>query len=144
METAKINGFHVAQDFSDRQQLVNLGPVIKAEWRVDPQTEIQLKQAGLPTPTPIHGYMLIDTGAGEIAIDGDVARELRLKPTRRQNVHGVGGQSAHDVFSALLLLYVGDIRGTNGAIAIAREFLSFPDVRRAHDAYGLKTPEGNP
>jgi hypothetical protein len=142
MQTVETSGFQVAQDFSDRQQLVRLGPVIKAEWRIDPETESQLKQAGASIPAPIHGYMLIDTGAGEIAIDGDVARELGLKPIRSQNVHGIGGQSAHEVFKALLLLYVGDVRGTNVAIGIARDFICFPDVRKAHDAYGLKTPEG--
>lgn len=142
IQTAKSNGFLVSQDFSDRNQLVRLGPVLKAEWRVDPDTENELKRNGAQIPTPIRGYMLIDTGAGEIAIDGDGARELGLRPVGHQNVHGIGGQSAHQVFKALLLLYVGDVRGRNVAIGIAREFIGFPDVRRTHDAYGLKTPDG--
>jgi SEC-C motif/Aspartyl protease len=144
MQTVKSNGFQVAQDFSDRQQLVRLGPVIKAEWRVHPEIGNQLKSSGASVPAPIHGYVLIDTGASDIAIDGDVARELGLTPLRRQDVFGSAGQSAHEVFRTLLVLYVGDVRGTNVAIGIARDVIAFHNIRQTHDAYGLKTPEGAP
>ena len=144
MKTVKTKGFRVSQDFRDRQQLVRVGPVIKAEWRVHPEIESQLKSRGLAIPTPIHGYMLIDTGAAEIGIDGDVAKELNLTPIGKQDVHGVGGASSHDIYKALLLLYVGDVHGENVAIGVPRDFISFPKLREHHDAYGLKTPQGAP
>lgn len=144
MDTVKARGLSVSQDYRDRQQLVHIGPVIKAEWRVHPDTELQLKTTGAQVPSPVKGYMLIDTGAGDVAIDGDVAKELGLSPAGEQKVHGIGGESSHEVFSALLLLYVGNVHGANVAIGMPRDFVCFPKLRENHDAYNLKTPEGEP
>lgn len=77
-------------------------------------------------------------------MDADVARGLSLEHVGRQNIHGAAGSSSHDMFKALLLLYVGTVQGARMAIGMPREFVSFPELRKNHDALGLKTPEGAP
>jgi hypothetical protein len=78
--TIKMRGLRVSQDFKDRAQLRRIGPVIKGEWYLDPETRNQLALKGEHPPEPVEGYILIDTGAAETAIDEDVARELNLTP----------------------------------------------------------------
>jgi len=144
VKAIQIGGFHLSQDFKDRNQLVRIGPVIKAEWRVPQEIEQQLKARGLEVPLPVKGYMLIDTGSADIAIDGGVAKELGLARVGEMEVHGIGGEAFHATYKALLLLYLGDVHGTNVAIGMERDFVAFLNLRENHDAYGLKTPEGSP
>jgi hypothetical protein len=81
-----------------------------------------------PEPTPVQGFMLIDTGASGLTIDASVVRELGLEPSGRlQDAHGLVGLSKMPEYEATLLLLLTDARGNT-------EWKGFP-------VYAWQTPE---
>lgn len=139
-----MSKFHISQDFGDRRGLKHVGPMIKAEWRVTPETENNLKSKGLPVPAPIQGYLVVDTGFAGIAIDGDVTQELNLVPIGKAKVQGVEGDNFQNTFMALLLLMIGNVNGENLAIGVPVEAACLPKIRASYDTYKLTTSEGTP
>lgn len=73
---------------------------------------MDLHSRSLPEPTPVQGFMLIDTGAGGLSIDASVVRELGLEPTGRSSEgHGLAGRATFDEYEASLLLPLTDGQG---------------------------------
>ncbi|HEV7893319.1 MAG TPA: SEC-C metal-binding domain-containing protein [Pyrinomonadaceae bacterium] len=142
--TIKMRGLRVSQDYKNRAQLRRVGPVIKGEWHLDPETRNQLASKGEHPPEPVAGYILIDTGAAETAIDEDVARELNLTPIARIEAHGVGGTDSFVKVNAQIILQVGDVNGVPLKLGLYRDVLCAPKLRRNHDTYGLIAPDGSP
>ena len=81
--------------------------MVPAAWYVTAEKERELQMAGKPLPTPIEGYLLLDTGAAHIAIDSDVAKALGLEAMdKTTEVHGIKGYESMTHFMARLLLPV--------------------------------------
>lgn len=137
-------GFHLSQSFADRRKLLRVGPVVKALWRVTEETANQLRSSNAPIPTPVEGYMIVNTGFEGVGIDGEVARELGLTAASKAKVHGVDGESSQDTCMALLLVPVDNINGDNIAIGTNIEAVTLPKLRASYDSYGLSSPEGEP
>lgn len=134
--------FHISQDFGDQRTLKRVGPMIKAEWRVTPEMESELKSKGLPVPVPVQGYMVVDTGFAGVGIDGDVVQELKLTPLNETKVQGVEGDVSQNTYMALLLVILGKVKDENLAIGVPMEAVCLPKIRASYDSYGLTTSEG--
>jgi hypothetical protein len=73
---------------------------------------MDLHARSLPEPTPVQGFMLIDTGAGGLSIDVSVVQELGLEHTgRSREGHGLAGRAMFDEYEASLLLPLTDVHG---------------------------------
>lgn len=104
------------------------GPLIPAAWMLPRQRLMELHASAQPEPTPIQGFMLLDTGARSLTIDASVVRELGLEPTGRlQDAHGLVALSKMPEYEATLLLLLTDARGNT-------EWKGFP-------VYAWQTPE---
>lgn len=92
--------------------LRDVGPLIPAAWTLSKPRLMDLHARSLPEPTPVQGFMLIDTGAGGLTIDISVVRELSLERTGRlREGHGLSGRAMFDEYEASLLLPLTDRHG---------------------------------
>lgn len=143
LSTLSTKGFYVSQNFKARTDLVKFGPLIKAQWQVDPDTQKELTLRGWPIPKPVEGYMLVDTGAYSTVIDSDVAKEMGLVPTGRETISGIGGEGLTYKYLAQIFLFVGDVHGAGVAISLHNEFVS-GNIRKLHEMRKLTEPDGTP
>jgi hypothetical protein len=114
LQRAAMNGQNIFRHLSrvGRAELMRSGPLIPAAWTLPRQRLMELHAAARPEPTPVQGFMLIDTGAGGLTIDASVVRELGLEPTGRlEDAHGLVGLSKVPEYEASLLLPLTDARG---------------------------------
>lgn len=84
--------------------LVMAGPLVRAAFSVPEILAEKLQQAGRPVPQPVHGEMLIDTGATSTCISETVANELGLKPVGFAETYGAGGLHKNPLFETRLQL----------------------------------------
>jgi len=88
-----------------------LGPMIMARWSVTEALATQLASEGKPVPSPLAGFLLLDTGAKSTCIDNVVADTLGLAPIRIAKSHGVHGESEVPVYNARLTIAIEDAVG---------------------------------
>ncbi len=86
--------------FPDARMLVAVGAPISASWSVSGPLANQLQARGLPIPPPVHGVLILDTGAYETCIASHVALTLGLTPIGKTSVGGAHGVQSSDVYLA--------------------------------------------
>lgn len=115
---------------------MHTGPLIPVGWTLPKQRLMDLHANGQPEPTPVQGFMMIDTGAAGLTIDASVVRELGLEPTGRlQDAHGLVALDKMAEYEASLLLLLTDMRGN-------REWKGFPVCAWQVSEMQLFQPEG--
>jgi len=118
--------FHIATS-SDPQHLRRVGPLVPGAW-ADPAKD--------PLVDKIEGNFLIDTGAGGILIDADVASDLQLTAGGAGNLHGIGGHHDLSKYSARLLLPATDSAG-EVMFSVLVDCFAAPGLRRKHQEFGV-------
>jgi len=98
--------FHVPYRTPEALRL--LGPVIRAHWMVPDNVAASLKARGREVPGPVHGEMLVDTGASTTCITRAVADELGLQPIGVKKTMGSAGVHENELFTAKLSLGITD------------------------------------
>lgn len=117
--------------------LAGFGPLIHATLTVAGAVEAALQARGKLPPAPVHGVLLIDTGATVTAISLRAAAALGLMPTRTSKGYGSGGVTDHPVFFACLKVAISDgIRETE--LNFEQELLGIPDLEKPAAAAGIK------
>ena len=119
----------------DPQQLRRYGPMVPAAFQARSKPGFA---------NAVHGYMLVDTGAQGIAIDEQVAAELRLQPAAKKEVSGIEGKAKLQTYSANLILQVSDVNGKSGMLRIPLEPFAARHLRSNHEEWQLKTVDGEP
>jgi hypothetical protein len=110
--------------------LRDVGPLIPAAWTLPRPRLMDLHARSLPEPTPIQGFMLIDTGAAGLIIDASVVRELGLEPTgRSRQGHGLSGSAMFDEYEASLLMPLTDGQGVQNWKGLPVCAWLMPDLR---------------
>lgn len=95
--------------------MVSLGPTLLVDIGFDPK---YVAASGVPPPSAaIKGiWALVDTGATECCIDGDLAKELALPVIDRRHIAGIGGKKEVNIH--LAQVFVPALMFTvNGAFA---------------------------
>lgn len=124
--------------YSTPEALAVVGPVVVAWWSVPRVLAEKLAALNKPVPPPVHGALMIDTGATATCISDQAARELELKPLRVATTYGAhGAQQAH-VYLARLQIVIGhaQTRATT-LIEYECEAQEVKDLERFSDAAGL-------
>ena len=146
----QIDEFRIVLDAVGQKHLRQAGPMVPAAWSITPEREQQLNLLGKPIPSPVEGYLLLDTGAAHISIDTDVAGELGITPMgNKREVHGFGGGGEVDHYLAALILPVTPLKGgkpLGGTFGFRSpvEAWASKDIRSNHLNWGYTLPNGNP
>ena len=130
--------------YSDPTSLAVCGPILKASWSVPPALAKALAEAARTVPNPIHGYMLIDTGASATCIALDVAQELGLAPLRQEKSYGAGGLVEHPVFGLQLTINFIDPVGRQVAVGGDIQAKGIPDLGDYFRHVPMDTPDPFP
>jgi hypothetical protein len=151
MNPNDIDEFKIVLDAVGQKHLRQAGPMIPASWATTPQRDTQLKLLNMPIPQPVPGYLLLDTGAGHVSIDTDVARELSITPMlkKKTEVHGFGGAGELNHYLANLILPVVPIKegkplGGSFGFRTPVEAWASEGMRANHLKWGYTTPDGKP
>lgn len=136
------NRFYLSQRFDDRSNLRRIGPMIRAEWRVTPESEGKFKAQHMLVPAPVRGFMVVDTGFLGIGIDSDVAHDLDLQLVGETMLQGLEEHSTQPIYLALLLMPLGIVQGEDLAVGGEVKALCLPRIRDGYDARGLTSPGG--
>lgn len=83
-------------------EFIRRGPCTSIEIHVANALATQLQANGLPTPNPISGFALIDTGASISGIDEAHANALGLTPVNSAQVSTPGGVVTQNVYAVKL------------------------------------------
>lgn len=118
--------------------LQHVGPYVGANWTVPPALESELKRQGRPVPSPVGGYLLLDTGAEKTCISKVAAQQLGLTPIGRVQGFGAGGVHTHDVVFARLSMVIADHRQITTALAWDQSVQCVPDLEKHPQARGVK------
>lgn len=108
-----VDGFQLSVECGGQKGLRQSGILIPARW--GPFSEEELTETGkmrdISTEKMVSGHILLDTGAGPIGIDLDVANELGLKPIgEKKELHGIAGRAHLDAYWARLILNVKPVK----------------------------------
>lgn len=147
-----VDGFKLSVDCGGQKNLRVHGIMIPASWV--PFTEDELQHTGkfreMPVTKKVDGFILLDTGAGPIGIDEDVARELGLKPTgKKQELHGIAGRAYLESYMARLVIGVTPLKngkslGEGFHMGIPLEAWGLPDIQKSHFDFETKDHTGKP
>ena len=97
-----------AAPFSSADELVLIGPSIRAHVGFDPEYDPKFKHKPFSQAQDV--WALVDTGATESSIDSELARKLNLPLVDRQYIGGVGGRDEFSVF--LAQIHIPDLERT--------------------------------
>lgn len=84
------------------------GPLLIGAWHVPGAIRSAIEATGGVPPAPVHGALLIDTGATNTCISLKAAQQLGLQPTRVQDGYGAGGLHKNHVFFAHFEITIAD------------------------------------
>jgi hypothetical protein len=119
------------------EMLITGGPIAMATWRVPQALEMALQKAGRPVPPPIHGGLLIDTGATRTCIADDAAKDLGLTPIGLRTTFGASGPGQLAVYQALLLLSITDPI-TGDQVTVGSEMQATAIVQLNHAGHNVE------
>jgi hypothetical protein len=126
------------------KHLRQVGPMVPATWMVTPQQQRQLQARGQAIPNPVSGHLLLDTGAGHLMIEIDVARDLKLPDLGKTQAHGISGTDEFDEYEAILLLPVIPIKNPQ-PIPVSVGFpVQCPATNLQEHHKNYKTVDGKP
>ncbi len=139
--------FRIRHTLDSQALLRQVGPMIPAFWGKDRGASITVRTSDL-----VSGNMLLDTGAGHIAIDESVAKQLGLQARQeRVDVHGLGGKHSVPMYDAVLALPVEAVRpdpspppGAVFMIRIPIEVHGIAGMRENYDSQSIKPANGLP
>lgn len=120
---------------TDPGQLKRFGPWVSAWFNHPDATDMS---------GAVGGYLLVDSGAGSICIDEDVAKQLKLEVVDQADAHGIHGRGNVNRYSARLLLPLKDALGCSTLLRVPLEPIGIQDMRKNHKADGLVGPDGRP
>ncbi len=120
---------------TDPKRLKKFGPFVPA-WFNHPDAAEMSGAVG--------GYLLVDSGAGSICIDEDVAKQLNLEVVGQGDAHGLHGRGNVNRYSARLLMQLKDALGRDILWRMPLEPMGIQDMRKNHAAVGLVGPDGQP
>ena len=116
--------------------LAGFGPLVGASFSVAGAIEAALIDQGKLPPAPVHGVLLVDTGATVTSISVRAATALGLIPTRTSKSYGSGGLVDNPIFFARLSLVITDgARQTE--LIFEQELLGITDLEKPAAAAGI-------
>jgi hypothetical protein len=121
-----------------------IGPIVKASWSVPRALEQYLRAANRPVPPPIHGYMLVDTGASLTCIALDVAEQLQLTAVGVRKTYGSAGEHAPEIFAALLTVEIFDTLGLVTRVHSERQAAGIKDLHKHLNPDVIATGDNHP
>lgn len=141
-QTETLKRFYVRQAL--RPEETNFrGLLVEAAWAIPKDVEDSFTSVGLPTPEPVFGLMLVDTGAGQIHMSYDVALELSLRSIgEERDVHGLGGKHVLPIYFARLIVPCVNGKGTQRLLEIhtpvraVEHFNSSPEFQGLYNSSG--------
>lgn len=108
--------------------LADYGPLILAYWTVPTVVEDYLRKQGATVPDPVHGALLLDTGATGTCISIKAADALGLQATRMAPGFGSGGDTLNPVFQAKLHIPMANPGGVTRVIMREDEVQGIPKL----------------
>jgi len=121
----------IRYQLSSAAELVSAGPLIGASWMVPVSLERALQIAARPVPTPVHGMLLIDTGASGTCISEAAAQTLGLHPVRTTQTYGAAGLHPSNVYEVRLRISIEDPkRGLLSTIDFEVQAIGVPDLEK--------------
>lgn len=108
--------------------LVVGGPIVKAWFTLPLALEQALRARGEAIPPPIHGVMLVDTGATLTAIAQDVAVDLGLPVVDQHEGYGAGGKHRNNVYPARLNIAISGNGGQTYTIHYESAVQGIPEL----------------
>jgi hypothetical protein len=149
-EQQRASGAHTSSDtggdgrweYPGPGELELAGPIILAKWEIPPVKAQALEGLGRPVPSPVTGYLLVDTGASSTCISEHAAQSLGLTPVSVSKGYGAGGECVHNVYDALLTLQVGTPDRKPMPLTSFRRVKGIPELDK-HQC-GLVGPDGKP
>ncbi|MCP4897576.1 MAG: hypothetical protein GY906_11445 [bacterium] len=116
--------------------LADAGPLIEAAVVIPDQLVAPLKAAGKPIPSPVKGFMLIDTGASRTHISEETAAQLNLKPVGSGATYGAGGLHKRPVYQVKVIVPIDRIM-----LGTSLQVLGIPDLEKPYRNMGTKAAE---
>ena len=110
--------------------LTAVGPLIPGAWTIPAALEAWYHRTDTPLPTPVSGFLLVDTGASSTCISLDAANELGLLPRRLASNYGAGGVTSNPVFWARLLVEIQNEHGATTA-EMDDEVVAIPNLEES-------------
>jgi len=141
--------FRITHALHDQRMLCRIGPLIPAWWAATPK---DAPSPNKPSNRNMQGNMLLDTGAGDIAIDEAVVERLGLQPlSEKRDVHGLGGKVSVKIYSPTLIIPVEIMRaigtaaaGTSAMMAFTLSAHGLVGLNANHEAHDLRAANGLP
>jgi len=118
------------------------GPLVMAEWSLPRSLSAALAKLGRPIPSPVVGFMLVDTGATKTNIAEEVAQQLGLKPVGQSEGYGATGKHVRNDYQAHLSIRIRDALGKETLIESEQQASGVPDLAKHSAALGIKTQGG--
>ena len=135
------DGFLISLDYRGQRNLRVNGVVIPASWWITKERQEKLRVLGAQPPEPIQGHVILDTAQPHIAIDEQIAQELKLKPTgKTKEVYGPSQAESVNYYLAQLMLPVVPVGQENTinskfALGIPVEAWAIPTLQLSHTGY---------
>ena len=115
-----------------------MGPLVRARWAVPRSVAAALAANGTPIPTPIEGFLLLDTGAGHTAIAEHVALSLGLQATGSCTSFGAHGQQESLRYMAELAIFTPP----EGALTSEAQVMGIPKMKESFEKFGTRDQYG--
>jgi len=103
-----FNFFHYST--AHGRTLTETGPLVAVEIGIPDPLKKHLAENGLPIPTPISGFALVDTGAFATAVDESVFISLGVQPIDKIPTETPHGPGKSNVYPASLSFPVMNVR----------------------------------
>lgn len=135
----KLNpaAFRIVSNYVNPDDLVQLGPMVAAEWSVPSALANANLALGRGVPAPARGIVLVDTGATKTSIDLEVAKQLGLKQIGFEYTYGAGGLHQLPVFEAHCAVSMEDGVGNTTVVQSDLMVAGIPDLQTSAAKRGL-------
>ncbi len=128
---------HVGGQFPNSGLLIEAGVLVLAELAIPKIHEDALRLANLPVAAPVHGFMLVDTGATVSCISIEVATKLGLKQTGYRTTFGAHGPNQMPEYLVRVMVPMDDGAGNQVARFIERPIGAVPQLNQAIAHLGI-------
>lgn len=132
-----IRADRIVNVYPSPEALIQIGPVIMAQWTLPKVLADALRASGMPVPPPVVGALLVDTGATKTCMSEGAAATLGLRPIRTTKTYGAGGLHDLNVYEALLVISIIDSLGNQSQIAIEQPVAGIPEMEKTFSEAGV-------
>ena len=123
--------------YADPAGLMQVGPLVVAQWSLPMSLQLALTNRGRPVPPPVSGHMLVDTGATKTCIAEEVAQALNLKPVNKMTGTGAGGRHVNNGYFAHLTIVIVDPSGKRTVIENEEMIQGIPELSSHSKKLGI-------